>query len=184
MEHKKTEDAGRENDNNMGGWPSILGRIDAKPSIKPLIQVPIVSLNKTTEKVRQGRGIKIEEVPEEWKDQPIFLDEQSLPFVLYISDQRWFNSFGRGYKYHFKWCSTLAEKKKNKTDKKYRAKYDICNPTFGVNDNAANRNLKVCLNCCNEFYQAYQLYQFFKAKRKTIEDKFRMPEIFRRIWHH
>ena len=150
--------------------------IDAHPSTKPFEVV--VRLHKSTGKIRQGKKITLDDVPEEWKHLSVFLDEQSLPFVLYISDQGYFQ-FGSGYKFHFRWCSTLEDMSKRKRIQRYRGKYDICNPKFEINDGKNKKELKVCLNCCNEFYPG-SVYTFFKVPRRSKEilNKFRMPEFF------
>ena len=158
---------------DIGDW-TFIEKIGAKDSPKPF--EPIAILSNTNAALRRGEAISLAAVPKEWKELPIFLDEQSLPFVFYISDQSWFLRYwGREYKFHFKWCSTLKGMKKNNKIDRYRAKYDICNPSFEVNDGKGKKDIKVCLNCCNEHQD---VRKFFKAYGKDIEDKFRMPEFF------
>jgi len=168
----------------VGDW-SFMAAISAVPSTKPFspMETPIVS--GVTKELRGG-GFDLASVSDALRELPVFVDEESLPFVLYISDQanqsawrrpqRLFQSGGGfTYKFHFKWCKTLESMSgKNRFDR-YRAKYDICNPSFEINDGEVRKNLKVCLNCCNEFQQ---VYGFFDARGKRIEEKFRMPEFF------
>ena len=150
--------------------------IDARPSTKPFEVVD--ELDRTTEKLRRGEAISLDSVPEEWKGLPIFLDEQSLPFVFYISDQGFFR-FGNEYKFHFRWCSTLKIMSKKGRIQRYRAKYDICNPKFEINDGSNKKELKVCLNCCKNFTigSVYELFGVYPGDKKIV-DKFRMPEFF------
>ena len=153
-----------------------MGKIGARPSTKPF--EPVGGLHPTTAKLRQGEPISLGSVPKEWKGLPIFLDEQSLPFVFYISDQGFFR-FGNGYKFHFRWCSTLEDMSDNGRIQRYRAKYDICNPEFEINDGSDKKELKVCLNCCKNFVigSVYKLFGVYPGDKKIV-DKFRMPEFF------
>ncbi len=165
----------------IGDW-SFIDKIGARPSSKHF--EPIAILPKTTATLRQGGTIALTDVPEEWKQLSPFLDEQSLPFVFYISDQKWLYRLGPGYKFHFKWCSTLEGKQRDGTIKRYRAKYDICNPAFEINDGKEKTNCKVCLNCCNEFQSASEtvsVYQYFHAYGGDIVDKFLMPAFFEKF---
>ena len=154
-----------------------MGKIGARPSTKPFIKV-VDELDSTSEKLRQGEAISLDSVPEEWKHLPIFLDEQSLPFVFYISDQSYFR-FSRGYKFHFMWCSTLKDMSNKGRIQRYRAKYDICNPKFEINDGKNKKELRVCLNCCKNFTigSVYELFGVYPGSKKIV-DKFRMPEFF------
>ena len=158
----------------IGDW-SFMKKIGAKPSNKPF--EPVAILPKTTGILRRGESIALDKVPEEWKQWPIFLDEQSLPFVFYISDQNWFYQIGRGYKFHFRWCHTLEDMQGKGRRQRYRSKYDICNPAFEIND-GKYKPLKVCINCCNGFPN---VYEYFNAARNNIEEKFRMPEFFEKF---
>lgn len=160
----------------VGDW-SFMRKIGATRSDKLFVPVPISFLPAVTEKLRDGGSIPLDEVPEEWKRLPIFLDEQSLPFVLYISDQSWFWGAGN-YKFHFKWCQTLAMMKNVGKIARYRAKYDICNPNFEINDGKLLKPLKVCINCCNGLRA---VYPYFSASKKDIESKFSMPKFFEKF---
>lgn len=159
----------------IGKW-SFMETIGARPSTKPFEPIPIPLLSKTTDILRQGDTISLTDVPEEWKRLPIFLDEHSLPFVFYISDQSW----DYKYKFHFKWCRTLENMQREGRIQRYRAKYDICNPAFEINDGhgRATENLTVCKNCCNEFPF---VYEFFDANNWNIEKNFLMPEFFEKF---
>ena len=158
-----------------------MAKIGATPSTKPFTTSPVVVISETTEKLRAGEKISLEDIPEEYKNVSIFLDEQSRPFVFYISDQQWYSKWRSEYKFHFKWCHTLANMKSQGREKRYRAKYDICNSFFDVNDGSEKKELKVCLNCCKEFPK---VYEFFGAQKNRMWDKeyivkkFRMPEFF------
>ena len=121
--------------------------IDAHPSTKPFEVV--VRLHPTIAKLRKGETISLDSVPEEWKHLPVFLDEQSLPFVFYISDQGFFR-FGNEYKFHFRWCSTLRNMSSKGRFQRYRAKYDICNPEFEINDGSNKKELKVLFELLQE----------------------------------
>lgn len=164
----------------IGDW-SFMGKIGAKPSNRPF--KPVALLPKTTETLRQGGTITLDEVPEEWKHLKIFLDEQSLPFVFYISDQNWLTRVGirykprvdSVYKFHFKWCQALVNMKAKGRISRYRAKYDICNPAFAINDGHQEAILKVCKWCCSSFPA---VHEYFGTNQWNIEDKFRMPEFF------
>ncbi len=91
----------------IGDW-SFIRRIGAEPSTRPFEPVPIPpTLSETTKKLIRGETVSLDEVRKEWEDRPLFLDERSLPFVFYISDQHWYYRSSKGYKFHFKWCSTL-----------------------------------------------------------------------------
>ncbi len=158
----------------IGDW-SFMTKIGAKPSTKTFEPVSIAS--KITGKLRQGETITLADIPEEWTRLPVFLDDQSLPFVLYISDQYWSYRITKGYKFHFKWCAALQEMKERGKIDRYRAKYDICNPAFEINDND-REELKVCMRCCSEFPE---VYRFFDANRWNIVNKFRMPEFFEKF---
>lgn len=158
----------------VGDW-SFMEKIGAKPSNKPF--EPVATLPKTTAILRQGGTITLDEVPEEWKHLKIFLDEQALPFVLYISDQNRFHPVGSVYKFHFKWCGALARMKAQGRIGRYRAKYDICNPAFAINDVYKER-LKVCRYCCSSFRE---VYEYFDANKWNIEDKFSMPKFFEKF---
>ena len=166
---------------DIGDW-TFIGNIGARRSEKPF--EPIAILSNTNAALRRGEAISLAAVPKEWKELPIFLDEQSLPFVFYISDQFFVRRYWRAlsrqyrrreYKFHFKWCRTLEEMK-NRT-----GVIDTgLNTTFATHPLKSmmarpKKDLKVCLNCCNEHQD---VYKFFKAYGKDIEDKFRMPEFF------
>ena len=163
----------------IGDW-SFMGKIGAKPSDKPFAPVPAIKTSEATKKLIDGKAISIDEIPDDWKTGEVFLDERSLPFVLYISDQTIAHLFGfrRRYKFHFKWCRTLASMKKQNREKRYRAKYDICNPSFEINDRKSKEKLKVCLNCCNELRA---VYSYFEANNSNIEKKFSMPKFFEKF---
>ena len=152
-------------------------KIGASPSDKLFAPVPIPRLPKIIKKLIQGEAISLDEIPEEWKNGELFLDDRSLPFVLYISDQKLFWTTSN-YKFHFKWCKTLASMEGQGKRDRYRAKYDICNPVFEINDGKRKNKLKVCLNCCNEFFPTYS---HFNANQRNVESKFSIPEFFEKF---
>ncbi len=167
----------------VGDW-SFMNEIGAKPSNKPFAPIPLELVSETTRNLRGGVPIRLSEFPEEWKDAPIFLDEQSLPFVFYISDQNWLWRWNTSseYKFHFRWCKTLERMNRAGRSGRYRAKYDICNPVFQINDGRNEKKLKVCLNCCNEFHsEGKAVYLFFDSNRSNIVDKFDMPKFFEKF---
>ena len=175
----------------IGDW-SFMKKIDAVPSDSPFAPKPIDFISAFTERLREGESIPSNEFPKYFKDGHVFLDEQSLPFVLYISDQNrlpprfpywprgWIKPHKRHeYKFHFRWCQTLKQMDNQGKIERYRAKYDICDPVFKVNDNKNNAQLKVCLNCCNNFRRKGKtVYAFFNARRDNIEKEFDMPSFF------
>lgn len=177
-----------EREDLIGDW-SFMKKIDAKPSNKKFEPVPILVCSKATINLRSGKSISLMDAPEEWVDLPIFLDEQSLPFVFYISDQpRFISRFiplyreATNYKFHFRWCFTLEMMRESGRIQRYRAKYDICNPMFEVNDGKQKKKLKVCLNCCKGFRaKTLTLYNYFDAGRNDIEEKFHMPKFFEKF---
>ena len=168
----------------IGDW-SFMKKIDAMPSDAPFAPKPIDFVSAFTERLRKGESIPSNQFPKHFKDGQVFLDEQSLPFVLYISDQNRFSYWTRGlierynYKFHFRWCQTLKQMDNQGRIERYRAKYDICDPVFKVNDNKNNAQLKVCLNCCNDFRRKGKtVYAFFNARGNDIMEKFDMPSFF------
>ena len=169
----------------LGDW-RFMKKIDAVPSDAPFVPKPIDYVSEVTEWLRSGKLISKDDFPAHLKGGQVFLDEQSLPFVFYISDQNHFvynwtrRIFDRhGYKFHFRWCSTLQAQDNRGRIKRYRAKYDICNPEFKINDGNNNARIKVCLNCCNGFSRnGKTVYEFFSAHGKDIEKEFDMPSFF------
>lgn len=171
--------------NLAGNWSSVLNKIGAKPSTKEL--APVALISKSTLSMRKQKTITLKDAPREWRDFQVFLDEQSFPFVLYISDQKFkfisnqkfkfFFSF-KEYKFHFKWCKTLEEMSNKGRSDRYRAKYDICNPLFNINDETSTKQLRVCKNCCNEFPEVYSL---FNSKSNNIESTFKMSVFFNKF---
>jgi len=107
----------------VGDW-SFMATIRAVPSTKLFspIETPIVSPDTKT---LRGGGFDLASVSDALRKLPIFVDEESLPFVLYISDQanrstwhpqRLLQSVGNfTYKFHFKWCKTLESMSGKKT---------------------------------------------------------------------
>lgn len=161
-----------------GDW-GFMKKIGATPSTKPFEPIPI--RHGITGPLKRGESFVLQDVPEQWKHGQIFLDDQSLPFVLYISDQDRVYQALVGYRFHFKWCSHLAKMHHDRRDQRYRAKYDICNPAFEIND-GNNEALNVCKKCCSEFSSAEgSVYRHFGANRWNIVDKFRMPEFFEKF---
>ena len=152
----------------IGDW-SFMKKIDATPSNARFTPKPIIVVSEITERMRGGELISKDEFPAHLKDgRQVFLDEQSLPFVFYISDQGWYlKRRFIGYKFHFRWCSTLGAMDSQGRIKRYRAKYDICDPVFKINDGESNAQLKVCLNCCNEFYKKTRFTNFLTRTGTT-----------------
>lgn len=123
----------------IGDW-SFLEKIHA-PDCKERIFDDSV-----TQKLRNGEMVSGDEISERWEDAPLFLDEGSFPFVLYIRDL--YNA-----KFHFRWCATLKRMKTEDRSARYSAKYDICNPMFNMDVRfpVSRKMLEVCRNCCSEY---------------------------------
>ena len=158
----------------MSTWEELFQILHVNKSTWTLGSVELRKLGKRFDEEELLTKEEIEKIRELWKSTDPFIDEHNNPFVLYIYDRSNFfknsHSFSGGYKFHFKWCSTLSKMKGWGRSARYKKKSDITNNKF---DSPTSKDeLRVCKNCLNAFDFSNEKYP------KPNVNSFSMKEFF------